>query len=182
MNWWQRKAHAQRMKGRPSRKQAARALEWNRPPDGGRTDRENDQMSDQKQSKPNTGALFGAADVKPLREGPVNVNGEQDDSRFLITQKKLPDGKVITQIWRHVGGAKVVEEANKRGADSPDLSGGVDLAEGSFYFSGWKKTSKNGNAYTSVSLRPKDGEQQQQQQQSGGGDGLDADYDEEIPF
>jgi hypothetical protein len=68
------------------------------------------------------------------------------------------------------------ERDKKSKDDDRDYSGGINIEGREFWLSAWVKTSKKGNKFLSLSIKPKD------ERQSAGGGPRKRDVDDEIPF
>lgn len=125
----------------------------------------------------NKGALFNPANQKLIRSGPVDVEGSKEN--LCIIQTETKSGKTVYEVYQKVG---AVFTNDKRGNEkAPDINGSVTMNLTEFYMAGWKKQSKNGNNFTSISLKKKD---EQPETRTSSGPDVDSipDYDDEIPF
>tara|TARA_R110000751_G_scaffold56451_4_gene120421 strand:+ start:4140 stop:4535 length:396 start_codon:yes stop_codon:yes gene_type:complete len=124
----------------------------------------------------NSGALFNTSNQKLLRSGPVNVEGS--DETLCIIQTETKNGKTIFEVYQKVG---AIFTNDKKSENSPDVGGTVTLSGTEYFMNGWKKQSKNGNNFTSISLKQKD-EQPPKDEATDWGNDAPADDLDEIPF
>lgn len=134
-------------------------------------------MSDD-QTKVNTGALFPAANCKILRQGPVNIQGK--DENLMIVQVTTKDHQSFFEVYQKVGA--IFTNDKKRDENDPDMSGEFDYGGTIMKIWGRKKTAQtSGMKYTSISMAPKDANPPADEpaEQAGAPD----DYlEDEIPF
>ncbi len=100
----------------------------------------------------NTGALFEPRYQKLMRYGRINVEGNEDT--YAIIEVKTKTGKTVYEIHKRVG-ALFPNAKQRDGKRDPDTYGKIEVPQSNVLFnvSGWKKTSKNDEVFTSVSLR-----------------------------
>ncbi len=109
-------------------------------------------MSDQ--TKVNSGALFSAAQMKIIRQGPVNIQG--DDTQLMIAQVTTKNHEKFYEVYHKVGA--IFANDDKNSENSPDMSGKIDYMGLEMRIAGWKKTSERGIKFTSIGLTPTDGD------------------------
>lgn len=125
----------------------------------------------------NRGSLFDLRDHhEVIRQGKLNIDG--NEHRVIAVKRNNKDGQPIVELYRSIGTIK--KNDNKTSDKHPDSKGMVEkiTVESVKQIAAWRKTSKNGNDYTSLSvsdLRPRDDVPQVNEQASG-------DLDDEIPF
>ena len=75
------------------------------------------------------------------------------------------------------------QNKEKRSENFPDYSGSLNIDGRDWWISGWKKTSKDGKTFLSLSIKPKDGTasrpEPERKQEFGGGS---PDLDDDVPF
>lgn len=96
----------------------------------------------------NSGALFNAANQKLLRSGPCNIGGE--DETLCVLETKTKTGKTVYEVYQKLGAVFVNERKTKD--SQPDVTGKIEYQGLEYWMSGWKKESKNGQPFTSVSF------------------------------
>lgn len=98
----------------------------------------------------NKGALFGAANQTVLRQGPLDIEGEE--KRMAIIHSKTKDGYDQYNIYVEVG--RIFKNEEKRDEKDADYSGDFTFGK-VFKLWGRKRTSKKGMEFLSVSIAPK---------------------------
>jgi len=95
-----------------------------------------------------SGAVFPARDNhQMILTGKVNNDG--NESQMVVTKSTMPDGKVIMDIYEKVG---TLFPNDKQGNDNaPDFTGPIHMRR----VAAWRKTSKNGQPYMSMSISDK---------------------------
>ena len=125
----------------------------------------------------NRGSLFDLRDHhEVIRQGKLNIDGKEH--RVIAVKRNNKDGEPIIELYRAIGTIKKNE--NKTTDKHPDSKGMIEKisVDEIKAIAAWRKTSKNGNDYTSLSvsdLRPRDDMPESNQQGSD-------DLDDEIPF
>jgi uncharacterized protein (DUF736 family) len=80
------------------------------------------------------------------------------------------------------------QNKEKRSENSPDYSGSIRIEGHDWWISGWRKMSKDGTPYLSVSIKPKNGTAERPEQkaaefkESVRRNFPDAQMDDEVPF
>ena len=125
----------------------------------------------------NSGALFAAANSRILRQGPVNIQG--DDTHLMIVEVTTKEHKKFYEVYQKVGA--IFANDDKRTENDPDMSGGINYMGLEMKIWGRKKVaSQSGDKFTAISLAPKTGDS------SGAYEPDDAppsdDLEDEIPF
>jgi hypothetical protein len=74
-----------------------------------------------------------------------------------------------------------VDDDDKKSDRSPDLRGSLDVEGTEYWLSGWRKVSKNGVNYLSLSIQAKNADTAQPKKPAGGG-ARPQDFNDSIPF
>lgn len=99
----------------------------------------------------NSGAMFPPHETdKIIRQGEINIEGTEQN--YSLVQATLPSGKVIFKLMREVG--VVFANTDKKSEKHPDMSGNFTENGREYQIAGWKKVSKTGMSYTSISVTP----------------------------
>ena len=137
-------------------------------------------MADQEYDNTDRGAAYNAEGYKVLKQGTLNFGSKEE--RVAIVQKTLDDGRVFIEVWQQIGGMKLKAEHERKNENSPNIVGGVTYHGSEYHLSGWKKTSKKGQPYTSLALTLKNQDSDGGGGSESGGEPSSTDYDDEIPF
>jgi len=124
----------------------------------------------------NTGAMFNAEHMKIIRQGPLNVEG--NERYFTICQTQTKTGKTVFEVYEKVG-AIFANERKKTDKD-PDMSGTVNLDGFDYMMFGRKRQSKAGVPFTGINIAVKE-------DREGRGSTSEAsvpaeDFNDDIPF
>ena len=108
----------------------------------------------------NSGALFGAENYKVIRQGKLDIEGQEEN--VCITQSEGRNGKTFIEVWVKAGN---VWQNDKRTERDPDISGDVVLRGQDYKFYGRKRVSnRTGASFTAVNIDPKVQETRHQSQ------------------
>jgi hypothetical protein len=136
-------------------------------------------MSDYDDS--NSGALFANTDNWPIvQQGKIKIDG--DEKRIIGVKRNNKEGKPIIELYTAIGTLK--QNVDKReDSNDPDAKGVVEnlRSSGAKRISAWKKTSKAGNAYTSLACQDFSGDSAQPELSKATEDPKPM-SDDEIPF
>jgi len=100
----------------------------------------------------NTGAMFNAEHMKVIRQGPLDVEG--NERSFCICQTQTKTGKVVFEVYEKVGA--IFTNDRKRTDKDPDMSGTVTLDGVDYMMFGRKRQSKAGVPFTGVNITVKE--------------------------
>jgi uncharacterized protein (DUF736 family) len=103
-------------------------------------------MSDE--TKINSGALFSAAQMKIIRQGPVNIQGH--DEQLMIAQVTAKNHQKFYEVYQKVGA--IFPNDDKHSENSPDMSGKITYGGMELRIAGWKKESERGIKFTSIGI------------------------------
>lgn len=101
----------------------------------------------------NTGALFEPRYQKLMRYGRINVEGNEDS--YCIIEVKTKSGKTVYELMKRVG-ALFPNDKKRDGKRDPDTYGKMEYSDNpiAYNVSAWKKTGKDDQPFTSLSIRP----------------------------
>jgi len=125
----------------------------------------------------NTGAMFNAEHMKIIRQGPLNVEG--NERYFTICQTQTKTGKTVFEVYEKVG-AIFANERKKTDKD-PDMSGTVNLDGFDYMMFGRKRQSKSGVPFTGVNIAVKEDRSDGNEPMSPNVQS-DEDFNDDIPF
>lgn len=127
----------------------------------------------------NQGALFAAAHCKIIRQGPVNMQG--DDQHLAIVEVTTKDHQKFYEVYQKVGA--IFTNDDKRNDDDPDMSGEINYHGLEMKIWGRKRVgNKSGNKFTAISLAPKQGDSSGAHEPDEGPMKYPDDLDDHIPF
>ncbi len=123
----------------------------------------------------NSGALWPTGENKLIRQGKVDIDGSEVE--LAVTHVTTKTGKTIFEVFQKVG--VVFANDRKDSENHPDMKGSLTHDGSEYWVAGWKKESKNGLKFTSVSFSPKEQQDAPDRQQA---EQPPEELDEEIPF
>lgn len=119
---------------------------------------------DDKFSPVNNGALHEPRFQKLVRYGKINVDGEENN--YAIVQIVTKSGASVYEVMQRVGMIKPNDRKREgEGFRDPDTRGIMKVNNVDWRISCWKKTSKNGNDFTSVAVSPAQLEQREEREE-----------------
>lgn len=99
------------------------------------------------------GALFAPDGEQLVRRGTI-TDGDGNEHRCIVVKCTTQTGKEVFEVYAQAG---AMFHNDKRESDShPTAKGSVTLGGREFWLSAWPKESRDGKAYTSVAITPKD--------------------------
>ena len=138
-------------------------------------------MADQEYDNTDRGAVYNAEGYKVLKQGTLNFGSTE--TYVAIVHKKLSDGREYLEVWQQIGGVKIKPDSERKDpVKSPNIVGGVTYNGSEYHLSGWKKTSKKGQPFTSLALTLKNQDSDGDGGSESGSEPSSTDYDDEIPF
>jgi len=102
------------------------------------------------------GYLWHETDSKVLRKGKMKIQGKEYYT--AIVESTNDKGKKKYECMVSVGLLHINAPEDKRNPKAPDISGPITFKDSGkqYKFAGWRKISKEGSEFTSVSITEKD--------------------------
>lgn len=118
-------------------------------------------MDDKQHNPVNNGALHEPRYQKLLRYGRINIEGEENN--YAIVQITTKSGASVFEVMQRVGTIRPNDrKRDGEGFRDPDTRGIIKVNNVDWRISGWKKTSKQGNDFTSIAISPAQLEQREE--------------------
>ena len=118
-------------------------------------------MDDKQHNPVNNGALHEPRYQKLIRYGRINI--ENEENNYAIVQITTKSGASVFEVMQRVGTIRPNDRKREgEGFRDPDTRGIIKVNNVDWRISGWKKTSKQGNDFTSIAISPAQFEQREE--------------------